>query len=276
MSISNAMANVQASKECALRESTSSELTSPKFTAAQIEKDCPARLHDLAQEITEGLEKVYEQKKLADDQVIAVKKLIAEVKALCDVGGFAAFREKFFPNLGKSRVYELLAIGTGKKSVEEARASNRKHQAKHRANKAEVPLSVTVTDELDPAAKGIPQERSEVDAPAVASDQIPEKKPRSSVSPGDEVTPKFTTLVLELDRRTYKRPPAQFSATAASVEVLTRLGSFLTDTANFKKSEAVKPARITALPDNGGVSAAEQSAEEIKTERPAPAEDLRP
>src|ERR1700688_2982341 len=96
MSISSAMANVQASKECALRESTSSELTSPKFTAALIEKDCPARLHDLAKEITEGLEKVYQQEKLADDQVIAVKKLIAEVKALCDVGGFTAFREKFF------------------------------------------------------------------------------------------------------------------------------------------------------------------------------------
>ena len=62
----------QTGQEVVLSERLPSELPDPKFTAAQIEKDCPARLHDLAKEITEGLEKVYEQEKLADDQVIAV------------------------------------------------------------------------------------------------------------------------------------------------------------------------------------------------------------
>jgi hypothetical protein len=105
MSTGNAMADVQTGQEVVLPERMPAELTEPKFTAAQIENDCPVRLQDLAKRITEGLEKVCEQKKLADDQEIAVKKLIAEVKALCDVGGFAAFRERFFPNLRKSRVY---------------------------------------------------------------------------------------------------------------------------------------------------------------------------
>jgi hypothetical protein len=90
MSTANAMADVQTGQEIVLSERMQSELAEPKYTSAQIEMDCPARLHDLAKEIMEGLEKV-------DNQVIAVKNLIAEVKALCDVGGFAAFREKFFP-----------------------------------------------------------------------------------------------------------------------------------------------------------------------------------
>src|SRR5450755_3120879 len=113
--------------------------TTNSFTAltVQIEKDCPAQLQDLAKQLMAEFEKLYERKQLASDQELAVKKLIAKVKALCDVGGFAAFREKFFPNLGKSRVYELLAIATNKKSVEESRAGNRKRQAKHRANKTE-------------------------------------------------------------------------------------------------------------------------------------------
>ena len=69
------------------------------------------------------------------------------MKETCDESGFAAFQEKFFPNLGRSRTYELLAIGTGKKSVEEVRASTRERVARYRASKA---ASVTVTDNTKP------------------------------------------------------------------------------------------------------------------------------
>ena len=118
----------------------------PKFTAEQIEKKCPEHLRKIGKQIAARLEKIDKQIVQAENHSISVNQLIAEAKTLCDEGGFNAFREKFFPNLGKSRVYELLAIGTGKKTVEEARASNRKRQAKHRANKAEASNSVTVTE----------------------------------------------------------------------------------------------------------------------------------
>jgi hypothetical protein len=53
----------------------------------------------------------------------------ATAHGACDEGGFNAFRDKFFPSLGQSRVYELLAIGTGKKTVEETRADKRPRRA---------------------------------------------------------------------------------------------------------------------------------------------------
>jgi hypothetical protein len=171
----------QTGLEVVLSEHLPSELTDPKFTAAQIDTDCPPQLQDLAKEITEGLEKVYEQKKLAADQVIAVKKLIDEVKALCDPGGFAAFREKFFPNLRKSRVYELLAIASKKKTIEETRASNRLRVARHRSKKTEAPDSVTVMDNTEPAAQGSPEGQGEIEAPSIASEQTQEAASGESV-----------------------------------------------------------------------------------------------
>jgi hypothetical protein len=264
MSTVNAMAGVQTGQEVVLLERMPSVLTEPKYTAEQIKKDCPAQLHDLAKEITEGLGKFCEHEKLADDQVIVVNELIVKVKALCDVGGFNAFRETFFPNLGKSRAYELLAIATNKKTVEEARGSNRKRQAKHRANKAAALNSVTVTENSE-RSQGTPKEHGEIEAPSIASEQTPEPtKPGRAIAPGDEVTPKFTTLVLELDRRTYNRPPEHFSGTAASGEIIARLAKLFTDIVNIKMSEAVEPEPIMALPDNGDASAAKQSVEDMK------------
>jgi hypothetical protein len=247
----------QTGQEVVLSERLPSELPDPKFTAAQIEKDCPARLHDLAKEITEGLEKVYEQEKLADDQVIAVKKLIAEVKALCDVGGFAAFREKFFPNLGKSRVYELLAIATNKKSVEEARASNRKRLAKHRANKAEAPNSVTVTENLEPDRQIAPEEHRKIEAPSIASAQTPEPtKPRSSDRSSDGEISRFDTYVMELWHKIAKHNVEHFLSTPVLADDLAKVGKFLSDLAALKKSKAkaINSAPIVALPNNGTVS----------------------
>jgi hypothetical protein len=63
-------------------------------------------------------------------------------------------------------------------------------------------------------------------------------KPRDAVAPSDEAKRAFTVQVMELYRGTAKRSPERFSATALPVEVLARLGHFLTDIANLKKSEA--------------------------------------
>jgi hypothetical protein len=267
MSPANAMAGVQTGHEVVLPERMPSVLTEPKYTAKQIEKDCPAQLHDLAKEITERLEKFSEHEKLAIDEVIVVNELIAKVKALCDVGGFTAFRETFFPNLAKSRVYELLAIGTNKKSFGDVKASTRARVAKHRANKAATSNSVTVTDksQQELEARGTSEEHGEVEAPSFGSEQTPEPtKPGRGIAPGDEVTPKFTTLVLELDRRTYKRPPEHFSGTKASGEIIARLAKLFTDIVNIKMSEAVEAAPTMALLDNGDASAAKQSVEDMK------------
>jgi hypothetical protein len=69
------------------------------FTAAQIEKDCPARLQQIGREIAERLKKAERQEKLAADNAIAVDRLLAQAKRLCDDGGFKKFRELFCPRL---------------------------------------------------------------------------------------------------------------------------------------------------------------------------------
>ena len=66
----------------------------------------------------------------------------------CDKSGFKAFREKFFPDLGKSRFYELLQVATDKRSLREIRAITRERVARHRAIKAAA--SVTVRKMLPP------------------------------------------------------------------------------------------------------------------------------
>jgi hypothetical protein len=121
----------------------SSATTKNGFTAAQIEK---GKLDDLGKRIEAHLEKMrgYEAKaqekagvelREADDHFNTITQLLAEAKAKCDTGGFNAFRQKYCPDLSRSRIYELLAIGEGKKTLEEIRAEKRARVAKSRSKK---------------------------------------------------------------------------------------------------------------------------------------------
>jgi septal ring factor EnvC (AmiA/AmiB activator) len=122
-------------------DSTGTEL---KFTAAQIEMDCPARLQEIGRETAERLVKARKQAAVARKQVVkarkqveksdkqieeshkqieesekqigrahdhinAVTKLMAEAQGLCDDGGFDAFRKKFFPHSDRLHFHELPA-----------------------------------------------------------------------------------------------------------------------------------------------------------------------
>jgi hypothetical protein len=119
-----------------------------KFTAALVEdaRGCPKILQNLQKQITAHLQKANKYSEKADQHRTSAAQLFAQAKELCDDGGFAAFHKKFFPDLGRSRVYEILAIRTGKKSIAEVRSSTRERVARHRATKAAT--SVTVTDGL--------------------------------------------------------------------------------------------------------------------------------
>jgi hypothetical protein len=112
----------------ATKTNSSTAVTKPKFTAEQIETDCPARLQEIAREITERLaeacdqvreaSKLYEEepRKNADacfeltrrsyDHNTAVRHLFEEAEELCDQGGFELFSQKLQPNLNQL-LYEL-------------------------------------------------------------------------------------------------------------------------------------------------------------------------
>jgi hypothetical protein len=147
-------------------DTTASTPKSPatKVTAAQIEKGCPIEVEALGYRIAAHLKKMrdYEIKahekagvelRKAEDNWTTVTQLLAEAKAKCDAGGFKAFKKKYCPDLSRSRIYELLEIGSGKKTLEESRAATRARIAKHRGK---VSVTNDVTDkstvESPPAA----------------------------------------------------------------------------------------------------------------------------
>jgi hypothetical protein len=237
----------------------------PKFTATQIEKNCPARLQQIGREIAERLKKAEKQAKLAADHVIAVDKLLAEAKGLCDTGGFNKFRELFCPQLGKSQAYALLAIATGKKTLPEHRAAERDRKRRTRAKQKVAAVNSGTVPEKPNEENGSTG-TSALQVTDSTTEQTPEPfKPRSSVAPGDGALRAFTGLVMELDRRTAKRPSQRFSATAVPVDVLARLGSLLTDIANIKMSGTA----LTTVSVGQSVVKAEQVALEASTEEAA-------
>jgi hypothetical protein len=136
----------QVQRAAATREIT---IIKRKFTAADIEKDCPVRLREISSEIGELYGEARQQAKRLDDHVIAINKLISEAQDLCDVGGYDKFRELFCPQLGKSQAYVRLAIAAGKTTLVEHRAKERERKQKTRA-KAVVANSGTVPEKADP------------------------------------------------------------------------------------------------------------------------------
>jgi hypothetical protein len=237
-----------------------------KYTAAQIEEDCPVMLQDLGKRIAVHSEKAQKCEDKREQHYDSIAHLLATAHRACEEGGFAAFREMFFPNLGKSRVYELLAIGTSKKSVEEIKAGTRLRVSRHRANKAATSNSVTVTENSEPEAPGAPTEAGTVETASIEPDQMPEPtKPRSSVNPGDEALIGFSSVVRRLGQITVNKRAERYAKTSVSADELARSGKFLTDVADLKMLES----DVTVPPRDDAVSAADQSAENIKAERPA-------
>jgi hypothetical protein len=146
-----------------------------KLTAAEIgAENCPVEMRDLGKRIAAHLEKAAHAEQKAENHRIAAGQLLAQAKKACDEGGFAAFRERFCPQLGKSRAYELLAIATGKKTVEEVRADERARKANTRARQKAAANSGTVPE------KSQPLNRSDANVIAGVSAPTPEPSPPTS------------------------------------------------------------------------------------------------
>ena len=130
-------------------ESNEARTTEHKLTAGQVEGDCPAILQELGKRIAVHLEKARKCEEKAEQHYTTAAQHLAEAKEACDDGGFEAFQEKYFPALGRTRVYELLSIATNKKSIEQVRADTRARTARSRAKK-KAEASATVADKPEP------------------------------------------------------------------------------------------------------------------------------
>ena len=125
----------------------------------------------MGERIAVHLEKARKCEEKAEQHYTAIAQHLAKAKETCDDGGFDAFREKFCPDLGRTRVYELLSIGANKKSIEQVRAETRARTAKSRANKKSRGVRY-VADKSEPAL-----EPSEESAPEVAPADTPSIEP---------------------------------------------------------------------------------------------------
>lgn len=239
-----------------------------KVTAEQIEKNCPNELQSLAERIKAHLEKAHKYKEKADQHYISVGQYLSRAREACDESGFEAFREKFCPDLGRTRAYELLALGQNKKSLEDIRASNRERVARHRAKKLDKACSDDrpvryVTDKPDP----VPQEALpgpvEAEAISITPEQVSQPvRPRNTVNPKDEALFDFSARVMELSRRTAKRKPEDFAATSVPTEKLAAVGNFLLQLVSLKKSPA-KPTK-GFVPQGNGLVSTEELAEAMR------------
>ena len=155
-------------EQAARNRSGRKERDVPKITAAQSETNCPTELQNLGARITVHLDKARKCEEKAEQHYRAMSQHLAQAKEVCDTAGFNAFRKKFCPDLGKSRAYELLAIATNKKSVQQIKAETRERVARCRANKAR---SVTVAEDIkaDPL-KTTPLQVIEVTSDATDAD----------------------------------------------------------------------------------------------------------
>jgi hypothetical protein len=226
-----------------------------KFTAKQVEEECPLRLQQIGKEIGERLKRAEKQTRLAADHVIAVDKLLAEAKGLCDGGGFNKFRKLFCPQLGKSQAYALLAIGSGKKTLAEHRTAERQRKQKSRANRRAAPANsgtVPENSSSEPEASTAPAD-AEPEIPNIERKQqtLETTKHRSSDRSNETGLSRFTTYVMELRHKISKHKVEHFLPTTVSADDLAKVGKFLTDLAIAKKSEAIRSAAIVAVPEDG-------------------------
>ncbi len=231
----------------------------PKVTAAQVEGDCPVRLQQIGREITERLKKAKKQTEVAGNHLIAVNKLIAEAKSICDGGGFNKFRDLFCPQLGRSQAYVLHAIGVGKKTLTEHRTEERKRKQRTRATqRAATPKSGTVPDNPDPGTEaGTRTEDGEPAKATVMLERSVEQPKRTTGVASNDTISGFNSHVIELRRRICNQKVDHFVSTAVSADDLAKIGKFLNDLAKLKKPEAVGPTPAVAL---SGAVLGEQSA----------------
>lgn len=114
-------------------------------------KKIAAHLQKVREYEAAAREKAGHELKKADEHFVSLTQELAAVKAKCKSAGFKVFKEKYCPDLSRSRIYQLLEIGTGKKTLEQSRAEKRDSVSKSRAAKK----STTSTSVVDKPAVGL-------------------------------------------------------------------------------------------------------------------------
>jgi hypothetical protein len=215
-----------------------------KLTAEQIETDCPERLRQIGEQIKVRLGKMDKEAaayKRVLNHGIAVEKLLAEARSLCDDAGFQKFRELVCPQLSQSQAYKLLAIASGKKTFAEHQAEERERKRRTRAKqRAGAANSGTVPEQSEP-----PTDEDTAATDAATADgqpELPKPGSRTSHAPSvkDNALTDFNSLIARLLQKTHKANPRRFIDTAISPVDLSNLAKFILDVADLKSQSSAE------------------------------------
>jgi hypothetical protein len=131
-----------------------------------------ADLQRIGREIRARVERLDRIGAKAVNMAASINHLLGQAEALCTPEGFVAFKQCYCPELGRSRIYELIAIEQGRKTVEQVRAAGRARVAKHRKARAMVIASPPVTDRESVTADPQPESDPAVADPAEIEDNV--------------------------------------------------------------------------------------------------------
>lgn len=137
--------------KCAVKAAKFDDVQIKNGALEQEGKKIVAHLQKVREYEAAAKEKAGHEFKKADEHFVSLTQELAAVKAKCKGAGFAVFKEKYCPDLSRSRIYQLLEIGSGKKTLEQSRAEKRESVAKSRAPK----MSTTGAPVVDEPAVGL-------------------------------------------------------------------------------------------------------------------------
>ena len=102
-----------------------------------------------------------ELKNAQDERDTITKVLLVKAREKCKDAGvsFKAFRKQYCPDLSRSRLYAILAIADGRKTVEEDRAEKRESVAKSRAQSVRLQNNVEDTPPIERACLRLSRRR---------------------------------------------------------------------------------------------------------------------
>ena len=123
----------------------------------------------------------FELKKAAEKRA-ALEKALAEARELCKAAGqsFKAFKKKFAPDYGRTRLYQILAIADGRTTAEDVREGARDRKRRQRAGESVRDKDVTDGQAEDEAKPEPEMETPGEPAAPVDDPEVPSRCPRSA------------------------------------------------------------------------------------------------
>jgi hypothetical protein len=214
-----------------------------KFIAAEIKT---ARKYEAAAKEKAGvdLEK-------ANNHWIAATQRLAEARKLCAEAkiSFKEFKEKWAPDISRATLYRVIAIGSGKLTIEEQRKEWREEKQaakeKKESQKKESQKKESSETEAKPKLSGqATAEKEQVDAviaklPA-SWETPPEKAEQEPPAPSPEEASALSQFEegVELLRKIVTHPAAKFAVTYISSADLASVADFLKQVAEKKTRKA--------------------------------------